>query len=537
MTKLVVKFDDGGNTGNLNTGTGTSAAMQGFQQGNAYGMIAQGVGGLANKFPTPNADLNSNNQMAAQARDGISNALLSSGNPYAMAAGAAVKIIDKTGGFSDLSEGLGTGNDIGNAIMSFALPGAGWFMPKTDKYKMSADMQVMSRGYAGSVKDAQKAQSNSGAKLWFGMNEANHMIENAKRKDRQISEIKTDSDMDFQTARSMTQNKAMSNQYALLGGYNQSYARVGKFGLKLERTKQLAIKFKEPSEIKEQKEVYVMKDGGEFFANLREEFIPTTEEQNNAFFSTLLTEEDIQKFQKGGKTKTSRRSDEDIIAYANTSEAPFMKRIHNSDTRNIPEPQKYWKDGIDSGKRSTHLLATGEADGKYYVYPEVQEENGELKWFEDGFERALKNNDVIEFPSEEEALWFSENYKKYYPQFFGAKEFKEGGQMNVIPEGSLHARLHHMENADNLTKKGIPVVDNNGNQQAEIEHSEIIFTKEVTEKLEELYKKFKSDEYTNKEKEGFAIEAGKLLSKEIIENTDDRVGLLNNNENETLANN
>jgi hypothetical protein len=39
-----------------------------------------------------------------------------------------------------------------------------------------------------------------------------------------------------------------------------------------------------------------MKDGGEFFANLREEFIPTTEEQNNAFFSTLLTEEDIQKF-------------------------------------------------------------------------------------------------------------------------------------------------------------------------------------------------------------------------------------------------
>jgi hypothetical protein len=36
--------------------------------------------------------------------------------------------------------------------------------------------------------------------------------------------------------------------------------------------------------------------------------------------------------------------------------------------------------------------------------------------------------------------------------------FKEGGKMNVIPEGSLNARLHHMENADGLTKKGIPVV-------------------------------------------------------------------------------
>jgi len=38
------------------------------------------------------------------------------------------------------------------------------------------------------------------------------------------------------------------------------------------------------------------------------------------------------------------------------------------------------------------------------------------------------------------------------------QEFKEGGKMNVIPEGSLHARLHHMENAEGLTKKGIPVV-------------------------------------------------------------------------------
>lgn len=399
MTKLVVKFQTGGSTGT------TGAVQSGFAQSNTYGMIAQGIGGLVSKFPTPNAELNSNNQMAAQARDGISNALLASGNPYAMAAGAAVKVIDKTGGFSDVSEGLGTDNDIGNAIMSFALPGAGWFMPKTDEYKMSADMKVMSNAYAGAVKDAGKAQSNSGAKLWFGRDKANRMIAEAKARDNKISDIKQAADVDFQTARSMTQNKAMSNQYALMGGYHQAYARAGKFGLKLERAKQLAIKLKEPSEIKEQKEVYVMKDGGEFFNKIKEEFIPTTEEQNKEFFENLIP------------------------------------------------------------------------------------------------------------------------------------EFKEGGQMNVIPEGSLHARLHHMENADNLTKKGIPVVDNEGNQQAEIEHSEIIFTKEVTEKLEELYKKFKSDEYTNKEKEGFAIEAGKLLSKEIIENTDDRVGLLNDNENETLANN
>ena len=95
--------------------------------------------------------------------------------------------------------------------------------------------------------------------------------------------------------------------------------------------------------------------------------------------------------------------------------------------------------------------------------------------------------------------------------------FQEGGQMNVIPEGSLHARLHHMEDSEHITKKGIPVVDLNGKQQAEIERNEIIFRKEVTSKLEELAKDG-SDEA--------AIEAGKLLATEIIENTEDRTGLI-----------
>jgi hypothetical protein len=37
-----------------------------------------------------------------------------------------------------------------------------------------------------------------------------------------------------------------------------------------------------------------------------------------------------------------------------------------------------------------------------------------------------------------------------------------------------------MENAEDLTKKGIPVVDNNGEQQAEIEREELILSLEVT---------------------------------------------------------
>lgn len=96
-------------------------------------------------------------------------------------------------------------------------------------------------------------------------------------------------------------------------------------------------------------------------------------------------------------------------------------------------------------------------------------------------------------------------------------QFKEGGSVNVIPEGSLHARLNKMEGGgETITKKGIPVVDTKGEQQAEIEKNEIIFRKEVTTKIEELAKDG-SDEA--------ALECGKLLATEILENTDDRTGL------------
>lgn len=95
-----------------------------------------------------------------------------------------------------------------------------------------------------------------------------------------------------------------------------------------------------------------------------------------------------------------------------------------------------------------------------------------------------------------------------------------GGKMNVIPDGALHARLNHMD-VDNITKKGIPVItqEDGGEiiQHAEIEKNEIIFTKEVTDQLERLYRDG-SDEA--------AIEAGKLLAIQIIENTQDNTGLM-----------
>ena len=108
--------------------------------------------------------------------------------------------------------------------------------------------------------------------------------------------------------------------------------------------------------------------------------------------------------------------------------------------------------------------------------------------------------------------------------------YKEGGSFNVIPEGALHTRLHHIENSENITKKGIPVVseDENGEfeQQAEIEKNEVILRLEVTKKLESLLKDYESDQFTKEEKDQFAIQAGKLLVYELLENTVDNTGLL-----------
>lgn len=126
----------------------------------------------------------------------------------------------------------------------------------------------------------------------------------------------------------------------------------------------------------------------------------------------------------------------------------------------------------------------------------------------------------------EELEWIPEFKEGGKTKEFDIPEIEETNQKNVIPEGALHKNKHHMEHAEGLTKKGIPVIDEDGEQQAEIEHSEIIFTLEVTKKLEEYYEIFYSESASNKEKEQAALEAGKLLVYQILENTEDRTGLI-----------
>lgn len=120
------------------------------------------------------------------------------------------------------------------------------------------------------------------------------------------------------------------------------------------------------------------------------------------------------------------------------------------------------------------------------------------------------------------------NFDKLYNDVFQNVQYaKSGGKFNVIPEGALHKNKHHLADMDEkfeeVTDKGIPVIteaaDGSVLQHAEVEKEEIIFRLDVTKKLEEL-KKENTDEA--------AIEAGKLLVKEILHNTIDNANILNN---------
>lgn len=108
------------------------------------------------------------------------------------------------------------------------------------------------------------------------------------------------------------------------------------------------------------------------------------------------------------------------------------------------------------------------------------------------------------------------------------QKFQNGGivgiDSNILPEGALHARKNNLSeinpDLEDATKKGIPVMSAEdggeiGEQVAEIENNEIIFRLEVTKRLEEL---------RDDGSEEAMIEAGKLATNELMENTQDNTG-------------
>lgn len=118
------------------------------------------------------------------------------------------------------------------------------------------------------------------------------------------------------------------------------------------------------------------------------------------------------------------------------------------------------------------------------------------------------------------------------------KDMEMAEEVSVIPEGALHAHKHNLEGLDGkITTKGIPVIQNVDDsvetfaevkqhggdllQSAEIEREEVIFSRELTDFIEE-----KREEWHKTGSNDVLEEVGKRVTKELLFNTDDNAGLI-----------
>lgn len=365
--------------------------------------------------------------------------------------------------------------------------------------------ETVGSSYTGTNQTVNDALTKSGKKYGLfsskARDRANEEIEEAKRQQGAMSWVADEATDRFAIRDSMAAINGNRRKYYLQGGYNQANVRVGKSGMSLD----LIAKAK-----KVLHESRKLKGGGQ---------ITPTE--------ILLV---VPEFQDGGQINKKSRTLQELIEYAKKENPRFIQRMS--------EPPRGIDFVDDEGKqaRGSHYMEWSTDDnGNAIIYPRIQEVDKELKFFNssDAYNRAMENKNYLIMTPEEAKLFFAEDpkygtaYKSGWPQFFG--KFQQGGSINIIPEGALHAHKHNMD-MEGITPKGIPVVSNKEGgeveQQAEIEREEIIFRLEVTKKLEELEEKYYDEETSQREKDECALEAGKLLVEEILYNTQDNTNKL-----------
>lgn len=260
----------------------------------------------------------------------------------------------------------------------------------------------------------------------------------------------------------------------------------------------------------------------------------------------------INSFQKGGKSeykkvKSDRAyydKDSDTVYYTNDEDLVHEGFHARPDSVLLEQLKPYYEnlndEKIQNFGGNLQFVKRFEGDpGHFYSPEELGARISAAKFRTKGnnytpeFFKYLRTNENQYGDNMRDLLYMynDENLSKIF-NIGNTQSFKQGGQMSVIPEGALHAHKNHMEGAgEDFTAKGIPVVDNKGEQQAEIERDEIIFRKEVTDKMEELFKKYKEEDSASK-KDDIAIEMGKILTCEITKHTEDRTGLIDKIQNQ-----
>lgn len=451
--------------------------------------------------------------------DGISDAAMSFG-PVGMLVGGIMK------GGALLGKGmnaLGGGTDgmtttdaiLGSSFLNLTPIGLinGFGGKKADTItKDQQAFEVVGSSYTGSNQKVNDALQKSGKKYGLlssgSRRKANREIAEAKRQQAIISDIAEDSTNRFNIRNSMAAINGNNYALQLQGGYDQKAVRVGRRGLKVEsvaKAKEILSKYK-------QQQTNQLQQGGtldpfeSYLNSLPENQRDSTNFRVKDYWVFNGKPKDFKEARRRGMfTQEKDGWHASTIAWnPETGEGEFMK---SPDHPSIQQEMDWYNSDDGAGFRNDYELVKSSPYWKY-----VKRQRKEVPSHKDGgtfieisTETSIELVDPISIP-----------------------EFQNGGSINVIPDGALHARKHNMD-VDGITRKGIPVVsekDGEIEQQAEIEKEEIIFRLEVTQKLEELEKKFYSDESTQEEKDEYALEAGKLLVNEILYNTQDNTNNL-----------
>ena len=137
-----------------------------------------------------------------------------------------------------------------------------------------------------------------------------------------------------------------------------------------------------------------------------------------------------------------------IVDYVNSNNVNFVNRLKNPfrQTINDWETQyinKYVPNVNDKfelvyNSKATHKLSAWEGEeGRGLIVPNVQEINGKLVDFtrppyndREALRQAFKTGDFVETDTYNDAEWYTQNYKKYYPSF-------EDGGKKVTPPKEL----------------------------------------------------------------------------------------------------
>lgn len=517
--------------------------------------------------------IGNNPQLVGMALDGLGNSFNSN-----VENSEAVSTIFGVG--DSVANALSAANPAAGMTAKFAMAGFKGLNnlggSRTETFYTNQDtIKNIGGSYGGSVNDINQAASKSNKKYGLfslgSKNSANELIREARRQQNIMTNI-SEENQDLQAR--VNDLSGLFYNMQLNGGVPQ--LRSAKLGAKINFIKSKNL-FKHTINL-DTRQVEEFKQGG--IIDSKEEWEPIIElpveefkEGGNITWEPVLNYDFIPEFQEGGNFP------QEYIDFINDvkEHSPNLGQLSPEGYNmyrswELNGKPRTFEEGLQENMFSLHM--DGTYHGNTIAWNKETNEGEWLKhknyktsWMEKAFydgytwEQDEKGNPIFsddqplyegvrpilkkltgeelekseKFRSQYDLVEDSNGWRKYVP-----KKFKQGGsikesetpkieettQKNLIPEGALHKNKHHMENDENITKKGIPVIDNDGDQQAEIEKDEWTMTLELTKTIEDLYHKFYNEDTKNSEKDQLAIQAGNIIVEQLLYNTDDRTNLI-----------